>query len=126
MEKEEIIEKFKLACKNNIGGVFDIIRDCGFTITRNGNKNTPKMTVSYQNGIQQKLMTLSAYLPYEICFLLLEYMVSYYLTHENEDIFMNIDDQYIFDEEVVAIVDEINDKLENKMGKLLTQACKYM
>ena len=26
----------------------------------------------------------------------------------------------------VEIVDEINERLENKMGKLLTQACKYM
>ena len=47
MEKEEIIEKISLACKNNIGGIFDIIRENGFTITRNGNKNVPRMAVFY-------------------------------------------------------------------------------
>ena len=54
MEKEEIIEKISLACKNNIGGIFDIIRENGFTITRNSNKNVPRMAVFYQNGVHQK------------------------------------------------------------------------
>ncbi len=53
-KKEEIIEKISLACKNNIGGIFDIIRENGFTITRNSNKNVPRMAVFYQNGVHQK------------------------------------------------------------------------
>ena len=115
-----------MVCKNNLGGIFYIIRENGFTITRNGNKNVPRMAVFYQNGVHQKIMTLSAYLPYEISILLLEYMITYYMLHESEDIYITIDEYFKLDQETVEIVDEINEKLENKMGKLLTQACKYM
>ena len=109
-----------------VKSIFDIIRENGFTITRNSNKNVPRMAVFYQNGVHQKIMTLSAYLPYEISILLLEYMITYYMLHESEDIDITIDEYFKLDQETVEIVDEINERLENKMGKLLTQACKYM
>ena len=48
------------------------------------------------------------------------------MLHESEDIYITIDEYFKLDQETVEIVDEINEKLENKMGKLLTQACKYM
>lgn len=123
--EEEIIEQFASACKNNMGGIYDVIRDCGFVLLKNDNKNAPKMTVFYQNGIRHKVIAVSSYLPYEMSILLLEYMIVYYLRHQESDIFMTIDDYYEFDEETAKIVDKINERLENKIGKLLTQTCKY-
>ncbi len=126
MQKEAIVEKFALACQNNMGGIFDIIRDEGFVFLRSDNKTIPKMAVFYQNGIRNKIINVSAYLPYEISILLLEYMITYYLRHQEDDIYITIDDFYTFDPEITEIVDAINEKLENKLGKLLTETCKYM
>mgnify|MGYP004505517791 CR=1 FL=1 len=126
MEKEEIIEHFTSSCKDNMGGIYDVIRDCGFVLLKNDNKNSPKMTVFYQNGIRHKIIAVSSYLPYEINILLLEYMVTYYLKHQDSDIYMTIDEHYDFEEETAKVVDEINERLDNKVGKLLTQSCKYM
>lgn len=114
MEKEKIIEELTSHCKTDMYGIINLINRYGFQFVRSTTfKSFPRLAVFYQNGIKNKIITMPAYLPYDHAIWILKYMMVYYLTSDDKDIYITFDDAYNYDEEVINIVEEIDKGLKD-------------
>lgn len=118
MDREEYIEKVCKYCSASMFGIYDLIRDLEITLVKSSNKSKPRLASFYENGIHNKIMCIPTYLSYEYMIWILEYLTTYYVVNKDRDIYVTIDDFYDFDKDVAQIVDEINERLDNKIIKI--------
>lgn len=114
MNKNDIIEKLK----TNENDIFELLKKEDFILLKSYKKGKKPMMASFmQKGIKNNVIVMPSYIPFTSALWLLKYMIISYYLNDSSDIYITIDEKYVFNSEISDIVNQLEDELEEENNK---------